>query len=60
MGHHLVMLEIQASRQAMGWVYDPFEIPEDIQSAWDAKDQGAKAEADWINYFLNIKKSIEI
>ena len=48
--------EIQASRQAMGWGHDPFEIPADIQLAWDAKDQGAKAEAEWDQLFASYQK----
>ncbi len=48
--------EIQASRQAMGWGHDPFEIPADIQLAWDAKNQGAKAEAEWDQLFASYQK----
>ncbi|MDC3033021.1 transketolase, partial [Litorivicinus sp.] len=38
--------EVEATRHATGWVYGPYEIPEDIQLAWDAKKQGAKAQAE--------------
>ena len=48
--------EIQATRRATGWDYGPFEIPEDIQSAWDAKKQGAKAEAEWDQLFASYQK----
>ena len=48
--------EIQATRHAMGWDYGPFEIPEDIQSAWDAKEQGAKAQAEWDQLFASYQK----
>ena len=48
--------EIQATRQAMGWAYGPFEIPDDIQSAWDAKEQGAKAQAEWDQLFASYQK----
>ncbi len=39
--------EIKATRQNLGWKYDPFVIPDEIYAGWDAKDKGAKAEADW-------------
>ena len=45
--------EIQATRDALGWSYGPFEIPADIQSAWDAKAQGAKAQAEWDQLFAD-------
>ena len=48
--------EIQATRRATGWDYGPFEIPEDIQSAWDAKKQGAKAQAEWDQLFVGYQK----
>ena len=48
--------EIQATRQALGWGYGPFEIPEDTQSAWDAKEQGAKAQAEWDQLFASYQK----
>jgi transketolase len=39
--------EIAAVRAHIGWEYAPFEIPADVYAAWDAKADGAKAEADW-------------
>jgi transketolase len=39
--------EIKATRENLGWKHDPFVIPDDIYAGWDAKDTGAKAEADW-------------
>ena len=48
--------EIQATRHAMGWVYGPFEIPENIQSAWDAREQGAIAQAEWDQLFVSYQK----
>ncbi|MEC8126596.1 MAG: transketolase [Pseudomonadota bacterium] len=48
--------EIQVTRHSMGWSYSPFEIPEDIQSAWDAKEQGAKAQAEWDQLFAIYEK----
>ena len=48
--------EIQATRHATGWDYGPFEIPDDIQSAWDAKKQGAKSQAEWDQLFIEYQK----
>ncbi|WP_423709103.1 transketolase [Undibacterium sp. WLX3042] len=39
--------EIAAVRAHIGWEYAPFEIPADVYAAWDAKADGAKAEAEW-------------
>jgi len=39
--------EIAAVREALGWPYAPFEIPEDVYAAWDAKSQGKQFEGDW-------------
>jgi transketolase len=39
--------EIVLTRKALGWDHAPFEVPADIYAAWDAKDAGAKAEAEW-------------
>ncbi|MBF2756071.1 MAG: transketolase [Gammaproteobacteria bacterium AqS3] len=39
--------EIAAMRQALDWPHPPFEIPEEICRTWDARTQGAAAEAEW-------------
>ena len=39
--------EIVATRAHIGWTHAPFEIPADIYAAWNRRDAGAKAEADW-------------
>ncbi|MDX1588061.1 MAG: transketolase [Oleiphilaceae bacterium] len=39
--------EIAATRENLGWVYGPFEIPDDIYAAWDAREKGASAESAW-------------
>jgi transketolase len=43
--------EIVATREALGWHHPAFEIPEEIYTAWDARPQGAQAEADWSERF---------
>jgi transketolase len=39
--------EIAATRKNLGWNYPPFEIPDEIYQAWDARERGAAAEATW-------------
>ena len=43
--------EIAAVRSHIGWEYPPFEVPADVYEAWDAKADGAKAEAEWNTQF---------
>jgi transketolase len=49
--------EIAATRAAIGWPYPPFEIPQPIYDAWNAKAQGAKLEADWNSRFSAYQKA---
>ena len=39
--------EVAATRAAIGWPYPPFEIPEAIYRAWDARPRGAELESAW-------------
>ena len=39
--------EVAATREALGWSHAPFELPDEIRGAWDARNRGAAAEADW-------------
>lgn len=39
--------EIAAAREAIGWEYGPFEIPQEIYDAWDAKAAGKAMEDEW-------------
>jgi len=39
--------EVAATREAIGWKHAPFEIPQNIYDAWDAKHKGAAIEAQW-------------
>ncbi len=47
--------EIKATRENLGWKYPPFEIPDEIYAAWDAREVGAKAEAAWNEKFAAYK-----
>ena len=39
--------EIAATRQALNWPHAPFEVPEAIRSAWDARQAGQTREDEW-------------
>src|SRR5690606_15164138 len=43
--------EIAATRAAIGWPYAPFEVPQDVRAAWDARERGASLESDWRTLF---------
>jgi transketolase len=43
--------EVAATRAAIGWNHPPFEIPQPVYAAWDARAQGAKAEGAWNEKF---------
>ena len=46
-GEPLGAEEIAATRAALGWPYAPFEIPESLYEAWDARPVGAAARTEW-------------
>jgi transketolase len=50
-GEALGVDEIALTRKALGWDHPPFEVPADIYAAWNAKDAGAKVEAEWKKEF---------
>jgi transketolase len=40
--------EVDATRQNLGWDYEPFFVPEEVKSHWSKHiDLGAKLESDW-------------
>ncbi len=49
--------EIAAMRKDLDWPYAPFEIPQDIQAAWDASQEGKKLEDEWQALFDNYTKA---
>ena len=50
-GAPLGATEITAVREAMNWPHAPFEVPESVYAAWDARAAGAKRSADWRERF---------
>ena len=49
--------ENRLTKEALGWTYDEFEVPQDIYDGWDAKENGATAEADWNDRFAAYKEA---
>ncbi|MFZ9334757.1 MAG: transketolase [Burkholderiaceae bacterium] len=47
--------EIALTRKALGWDHAPFEIPQPIYAAWDAKAKGKKQQAAWETKFALYK-----
>jgi transketolase len=47
--------EINLTKAALGWDHGPFEVPNEIYAAWDAKEKGAAAEAAWDEKFAAYK-----
>ncbi len=43
--------EIALTREALGWQEEPFEVPEDVYSAWDCRQRGADSENEWRQRF---------
>ncbi|RMF13471.1 MAG: transketolase, partial [Gammaproteobacteria bacterium] len=43
--------EVRLVREKLNWSHPPFEIPEDIYAAWDARQQGQTLEEDWLKRF---------
>lgn len=56
-GAALGAAEVQATRESLGWNYEPFEIPEDAMNHWrKAIERGAKHEEDWNQLYANYKE----
>jgi transketolase len=50
-GEALGEAEIAAARKAIGWEYAPFEIPETVYRAWDAREAGHARSTEWNRRF---------
>jgi transketolase len=50
-GEALGEAEIAATRTAIGWPHAPFEVPEAVYRAWDARESGKAHEAEWNQRF---------
>ncbi|MEP7262740.1 MAG: transketolase, partial [Usitatibacter sp.] len=49
--------EVAATREAIGWHYAPFEIPEGVYREWDARPRGKALESDWDQRFAAYERA---
>ena len=49
--------EIAAARPHIGWNFGPFEIPQEVYEAWDARKKGAELESSWNQKFDHYAKA---
>lgn len=49
--------EIVLTREKLGWKHGAFEIPSEIYGAWDAREKGAAAQAEWEQVFAAYEKA---
>ena len=50
-GAPLGVPEVQLVREALGWRYEPFVVPDDVRAAWDGRPRGRRAENRWKRAF---------
>ena len=50
-GAALGAAEVAATRAALAWKHEPFEVPADVAAAWNAGARGAAAQAQWRTLF---------
>ena len=55
-GAPLGAAEIAAAREALGWPYAPFEVPDDVREAWDARGRGKRIESKWQRLMKEYRK----
>jgi transketolase len=49
--------EIAATREAIGWRYPPFEVPDGVRLGWNALERGRRAERRWKRVFNAYEKA---
>jgi len=49
--------EVAATREHIGWKYPPFEIPQHVYEAWDARTKGEGLEKLWNNKFIEYREA---
>ena len=54
-GEALGIEEVKLTREALGWPHEPFVVPREVYTEWDAKAKGAKTEAEWNERFAAYK-----
>jgi transketolase len=49
--------EIAATREAIGWKYPPFEVPDGVRLGWNARERGRRAERRWQRVFKSYEQA---
>ncbi len=49
--------EIKLTRDAIGWSFEPFVVPEEAYENWDARQNGLAAETRWVDAFEAYSKA---
>ncbi|MEP6558229.1 MAG: transketolase [Burkholderiales bacterium] len=57
-GEPLGAEEIALTRTALGWSHEPFVLPPEVYSDWDAKDSGKQSESQWDERFAAYSKAL--
>ena len=52
-GAPLGAAEAAATRTALGWRHDAFVVPDEVRTAWDARDAGARLQQAWDDRFAD-------
>ena len=52
--------EVAATREAIGWPYAPFEIPQAVYDGWDARKRGATVERRWKRLMAGYEKQYPV
>ena len=52
--------EIEATRKHLGWNHGPFEVPQEVYTAWNAKEKGAKLENAWNALFAQYQAKFPV
>ena len=56
-GEPLGAEEIRLTREALGWLHEPFVVPQQVYTAWDARKRGKAAQAQWDKAFAAYAKA---
>jgi transketolase len=49
--------EVAAARKTLNWPHPPFEVPQELRAAWDARPRGRALEAAWRRKFDAYRKA---
>jgi transketolase len=56
-GEALGLEEVKLTRDAIGWPHEPFVVPGEVYTVWDAKARGQQVEAAWNKRFAAYEKA---